>query len=113
MSDKEALPIGTGVVVYGRPLQLGVIESGPEENLMGNVAYRIRCEDGEIVRSAPLIVVRRTDFAISWHVWKDDEVIAGGPGISRERMDQYAAEHGGEVLYGWPEGHPEAQTPAQ
>lgn len=113
MNDKEALPIGTEVVVYGRSLQLGIIESGPEENLLGNVAYRIRCENGEILRRAPSIVVRRTDFATSWHVWKDDQVIAGGPEISRERMDQYAAEHGGEVLYGWPEGHPEAQAPAQ
>ncbi|AKP58771.1 MULTISPECIES: hypothetical protein [Mycobacteroides] len=113
MNDKEALPIGTEVVVYGRSLQLGIIESGPEENLLGNVAYRIRCENGEILRRAPSIVVRRTDFATSWHVWKADQVVAGGPEISRERMDQYAAEHGGEVLYGWPEGHPEAQTPAQ
>lgn len=113
MSDKEALPAGTEVVIYGQPLWLGVIVGGPDENLLGNVSYRIRCENGEIVKRAPSIVVRRTDFATSWHVWKDDQVIAGGPEISRERMDQYAAEHGGEVLYGWPEGHPEAQAPAQ
>lgn len=113
MSYKETLPIGTEVVAYGQPLELGVIESGPEENLLGNAAYRIRIDSGQIVNRAPLIVVRRSDFATSWHVWNHGHVVAGGPGISRERMDQYAAEHGGEVLYGWPAGHAEAQTLAQ
>lgn len=114
MCDKEALPAGTEVVVvYGRPFKLGVIESGPEMDLLtGNVVYRIRCENGAIIKRAPLIVVRRSDFATSWHVWKDGQIIAGGPGISRERMDQYAAEHGGHVLYGWPAGHPGAYTTA-
>lgn len=113
VSDRETLPIGTEVVVYGQPLELGVIESGPEADLLTGIAVcRIRRENGEIVKRAPLIVARRSDFTTSWHVWKDSHVIAGGPGITRERVDRYAAEHGGDVLYGWPAGHPAAQHSA-
>ncbi|MFV8051562.1 MULTISPECIES: hypothetical protein [Mycobacteriaceae] len=48
------------------------------------------------------IVVPRIDFETSWHVWKDGTVIAGGPGISRDWMDEYASVHGGDVVCGWP-----------
>ena len=101
--SRPLIPVGTEVIAYGNVLVAGTIEEGPFDcPITGSPAYRIRTPDGEITKRSAQIVVPRLDFETSWHVWKDGAVIAGGPGISRDRMTEYASVHGGDVIYGWP-----------
>lgn len=101
--SRPHIPAGAEVIAYGTVLVVGTIEEGPFDSpITGSSVYRIRTTDGEITTRSVQIVVPRIEFETSWHVWKDGTVIAGGPGISRDRMDEYASVHGGDVVYGWP-----------
>ena len=92
--DVKPLQVGSSVVVYGMITEAGIITK------LGSFATTIQTRGGEVTRS-PMIVVDREDFDRAWHVVDNNgDIVAGGPNLSKERVEALAEQKGGTVRRG-------------
>lgn len=89
------LGVGSEVVVYG----LSRAREGIITELPGTVA-RVRTSDGELTLSTQIVVHKR-DFENAWHVVDiEGNIIAGGPHLSKEFVQELAIQKDGMVRQG-------------
>lgn len=85
---------GTEVVVYTNMGQLrGVVLAGPSEDfLFTGPAYEVEV-GGRVYRYAHHIVVPAEDFDDALHLIAEGQIVAGGPGITADKLRSIAADY--------------------
>lgn len=98
MKPHETFVVGTRVAVYFHPVVFGVVVGRCA--LTGGYIIQPHDPDASPLTASPFVTVREEAFKNAHHVYVGERIVAGGPSITRERVEELAVQYGGEVRQG-------------